>query len=148
MISTYASANKLILGQLKTDQKSNEITAIPALLSLLDLRGTLVTIDAMACQNQIASAIVDQGANYLLAVKNNQSKLAKAIRHAFAEQRSAMIDKEKFKPERGHGRVGSRQCHVLSAEVLDGDFSRWKDLTRLVMVENLPLVKGKALTLE
>ncbi len=130
------------------DKRQSAKITYPALLSLLDLRGTLVTIDAVACQTQIASAIVDQGTNYLLAVKNNRSKLAKAIRNAFAEQRLAMIDKEKFKPERGHGHVESRQCHVLSAEVLDGDFSRWKDLTSLVRVENLRLVKGKELILE
>lgn len=77
MISAYASSNKLVLGQLKTDQKSNEITAIPELLKMLDLRGALVTIDAMACQTKIAKAIVNQGGDYLLAVKNNQGQLRK-----------------------------------------------------------------------
>ena len=84
MISAYASANKLVLGQLKTDNKSNEITAIPELLRLLDLRGALVSIDAMGCQTKIAKMIVDQGGDYLLAVKGNQSKLARAVQALFA----------------------------------------------------------------
>lgn len=148
MISAYASANNLVLGQLKTDQKSNEITAIPELLSLLDLRGALVTIDAMACQTKIASCIVGQGADYLLAVKNNQGNLSKAIKKAFANHRSGAIGETKHRLEQGHGRIESRQCHVLSKEALDGDFSRWKGLTSIVMIENYRAVKGKGLTLE
>jgi predicted transposase YbfD/YdcC len=62
MVSAYASANQLVLGQLKTDKKSNEITAIPKLIKLLDLRGALVTIDAMACQTKIAKTIMSAGA--------------------------------------------------------------------------------------
>lgn len=69
MISSYASSNKLVLGQLKKEQKSNEITAIPELIKMLDIKGALVTIDAMACQTKIAKAIVDKGADYLLAAK-------------------------------------------------------------------------------
>ncbi len=88
MISAYASSNKLVLGQLKTEEKSNEITAIPELIKILDLKGALVTIDAMACQTKIAKAIVEQGGDYLLAVKNNQGKLRQAIeKHShFSEQ--------------------------------------------------------------
>lgn len=78
MVSAYASSNKLVLGQLKTDQKSNEITAIPELIKMLDIRGALVTIDAMACQTEIAKSIVSQGGDYLLAVKGNQSTLLMA----------------------------------------------------------------------
>lgn len=77
MISAYASLNKLVLGQLKTDQKSNEITAIPELLNMLDLRGALVTIDAMACQTKIAKTIVNQGGDYLLAVKKTKVNYVK-----------------------------------------------------------------------
>ncbi|CAM3740882.1 ISAs1 family transposase [Vibrio aquimaris] len=70
MISTYASSNKLVLGQLKTEQKGNEIKAIPELINMLDIKGALVTIDAMAFQT-----IVEQGGDYWLAVKCNQGKL-------------------------------------------------------------------------
>ena len=68
MISAYASSNKLVLGQLKTEEKSNEITAIPELIKMLDIKGVLVTIDAMTCQTKIAKAIVEHGDDYLLAV--------------------------------------------------------------------------------
>ena len=69
MISAYGSSNKLVVGQFKTKQKSNEITAIPDLIKMLDIKGALVTIDAMVCQTKIAKAIVEQGGGYLLAVK-------------------------------------------------------------------------------
>ncbi|MCE9688290.1 ISAs1 family transposase, partial [Shewanella sp. AS16] len=148
MISAYASANQLVLGQLKTDCKSNEITAIPALIQMLDLRGALVTIDAMACQTKIAKAIISQGGDYLLAVKGNQGKLAKAVRTAFESYRQAPIDHTKWQAEQHHGRVESRTCHVLSAKQLEGNFSAWKGLNTLVMVENFRAEKGKVANIE
>jgi predicted transposase YbfD/YdcC len=148
MISAYASANKLVLGQLKTDCKSNEITAIPELIRLLDLRGALVTIDAMACQTKIAKAIVEQGGDYLLAVKGNQSKLAKAVHQAFNTHRISTPDAVRLNTELKHGRVESRISHVLSADVLDGDFSRWSNLKTITMVESYRTEKGKAIQLE
>ena len=69
MVSAFAAQNRLVLGQVKTDAKSNEITAIPELLALLDIKGCLVSIDAMGCQTEIASTIVEGGGDYLLAVK-------------------------------------------------------------------------------
>ncbi|MEF1257300.1 ISAs1 family transposase, partial [Vibrio sp. M260112] len=107
MISAYASSNKLVLGQLKTEEKSNEITAIPELIKLLDIKGALVTIDAMACQTEVAKTIIEQDADYLLAVKNNQGKLRKAIEQAFAKQRASKP--KNIKIEQGHGRIEVRQ---------------------------------------
>ena len=75
MVSAWASANRLVLGQCKVDEKSNEITAIPELLRALELHGCLVTIDAMGCQTAIADLIVEQGADYLLQLKKNQGNL-------------------------------------------------------------------------
>ena len=146
MISAYASSNKLVLGQLKTDQKSNEITAIPELLKMLDLRGALVTIDAMACQTKIAKAIVNQGGDYLLAVKNNQGQLRKAVEKAFSHQRATIT--QDINVERGHGRVESRQCYVFNSDVLEGDFSRWTGLQNIIMVENFRYKKEKSIDLE
>ena len=83
LVSAWASANTLTLGQVKTEEKSNEITAIPRLLELLDLRGCIVTIDAMGCQKEIAQGIVDREADYLLAVKENQGRLYQDIRDLF-----------------------------------------------------------------
>ena len=121
MVSAYASANQLVLGQVKTDKKSNEITAIPALIKMLDLRGAIVTIDAMACQTKIAKAITVKGGDYLLAVKGNQGKLAKAVLAAFAPSRRAAIDKGTCQVEKQKGRVEARTCHVLSAAELTAE---------------------------
>lgn len=84
MVSAFASANGMVLGQVKTDAKSNEITAIPELLALLDMTGCLISIDAMGCQTEIAAQIVDKGGDYLLAVKGNQETLHRAVREALA----------------------------------------------------------------
>lgn len=148
MVSAYANANQLVLGQLKTDSKSNEITAIPALITMLDLRGAIVTIDAMACQTKIAKAITNKGGDYLLAVKGNQGTLAKAIHAAFAPYRRAPIDKATCQIEKQKSRVEGRTCHVLDASELEGDFSTWSGLTCIVMVENYRAAKGKKPELE
>jgi len=148
MVSAYASANQLVLGQLKTNKKSNEITAIPELIKMLDLRGAIVTIDAMACQTKIAKAITSKGGDYLLAVKGNQGKLSAAIQTAFAPHRRAPIDKTTYQIEKQKGRIEARTCHVLKASELEGDFSTWSGLASIVMVENYRVAKGKAPVLE
>lgn len=79
MVSAFSAQNQVVLGQVKTSEKSNEITAIPELLQLLELKGCLVTLDAMGCQRKIAQTILDKEADYLLAVKGNQGKLAEAF---------------------------------------------------------------------
>ncbi len=84
MVNVWASANGLVLGQAKVDEKSNEITAIPKLLQLLELSGCIVTIDAMGCQKEIARQILEAGADYLLAVKENQSHLKAICTKTFA----------------------------------------------------------------
>lgn len=80
MVNTWCSQTKIILGQLKTDEKSNEIAAVPELLKLLDIKARLITADAMSCQKQIVKTCIDHGADYLLAVKNNQPKLLAEIK--------------------------------------------------------------------
>jgi hypothetical protein len=85
MVSAWASKNSLVLGQVKTDEKSNEITAIPEWLKGLELKGCLVTIDAMGCQKKIAETIIEQEADYLLALKDNQPKLHQAVQDYFAK---------------------------------------------------------------
>ena len=85
MVSAWAVSNHLVLGQRKVDAKSNEITAIPKLLAMLDLAGCVVTIDAMGCQKDVATQIVDQGADYVLALKGNQGKLYEDTALFFAQ---------------------------------------------------------------
>ena len=83
LVSAWASANTLTLGQVKTAEKSNEITAIPQLLQMLELKGCIVTIDAMGCQKEIAQGILDRGAGYMLALKENQGQLYADVRDLF-----------------------------------------------------------------
>jgi predicted transposase YbfD/YdcC len=121
-----------VLGQQKVNEKSNEITAIPALLELLVIKGYLITIDAMGCQLKIAEKIVDREADYLLAVKDNQGVLLEDIREAF----ESTAPKDSYKQSNvGHGRVETRSTSVL--EDLDWICrkEKWKNLATLIKVE-------------
>ncbi len=102
MVSAWASANNLVLGQRKTDAKSNEITAIPQLLAALELSGTVVTIDAIGCQKAIAQQIATQQAAYILAVKENQPSLLADIKDSFRMLAAPSVDEQ---IDCGHGRV-------------------------------------------
>jgi predicted transposase YbfD/YdcC len=85
MVSAWASANRLVLGQVKVSEKSNEITAIPSLLEALEVAGCIVTLDAMGCQTDIAEKIIDREAEYVLALKENQGNLYEDVEHLFAD---------------------------------------------------------------
>ncbi len=126
MINAFACANKLVLGQLSTDSKSNEITAIPELLRLLDIKGALVSIDAMGCQKKIANTIVEQQADYLLAVKGNQESLHLAIKEMFKNFRSTA--EQTYTTEKNRGRLEARSSQVLCAKQLAKDFPQWPKL--------------------
>ena len=92
MVNVWASANGLALGQAKVEEKSNEITAIPKLLQLLELAGCIVTIDAMGCQKEIARQIIEAEADYLLAVKENQGHLYEDVRDLFQHRKQPALD--------------------------------------------------------
>jgi predicted transposase YbfD/YdcC len=139
MVSAWAKGNGVSLGQVKTDEKSNEITAIPALLGLLELRGCIVTIDAMGCQREIAEKIREQGADYVLAVKANQKELHEAMEDYFetaqqADYRAVTLERVE-EVDSGHGRVEVRHYELV------GDLStlpkpeQWKDLQGIARVE-------------
>lgn len=108
MASAFATQNGLCLGQV-TKEKSNEITAIPQLLSLLDVKGCIVPIDAMGCQKNIASKIVKQGAGYILVVKGNQPLLEEDIRDTIRFNKPVSFDVD---VDCGHGRIQSGECSV------------------------------------
>jgi predicted transposase YbfD/YdcC len=115
MVSAWATEQHLSLGQVATSEKSNEITAIPELLELLDLNGAIVTIDAMGCQKAIASKIIERGGHYALTVKDNQPNLLEDIR---ASLQKAMEDDLKELDEfstrdKGHGRIENRHYTIL-----------------------------------
>ena len=117
LVSAWATEHHLSLGQVATAEKSNEITAIPELLDLLELHGAIVTIDAMGCQKAIASKIIERGGNYLLVVKDNQPTLLQDIDQAIGrafETNFQGIDHDQHSTEdHGHGRVEKRHCTIL-----------------------------------
>jgi predicted transposase YbfD/YdcC len=151
MVSAWASANRLVLGQIATDAKSSEITAIPALLDLLLLKGCIVTIDAMGCQREIAAQIVDKGADYVLALKENQAALYHEAIHLFADAAAtgfADYDSDAAQTlDGGHGRVEIRRYWTISDATtiahLDPD-GAWAGLRAVGKVEAERREKGEA----
>jgi len=120
LVSALATTNGVVLGQVATDKKSNEITAIPKLLEILDITGCLVTIDAMGTQADIAADIVAQGGDYLLALKGNQGLLSKSVKACFEATPASPLDPKEqdylstnTTEDTGHGRVERRDCTVL-----------------------------------
>jgi predicted transposase YbfD/YdcC len=132
MVSAWASANNLVLGQRKTDAKSNEIMAIPELLRVLELSGATVTIDAMGCQKNIARQIVEQKGDYVLAVKENQPSLLADVKDSFQMLAADAVANE---TDCGHGRVETRCCSVLADLSLIDNTQDWAALRSVVRIE-------------
>ena len=147
VVSAWASANRVVLGQQKVDEKSNEITAIPALLRLLDLKGCIVTIDAMGCQKAIARTIVEQEADYVLTLKANHGRLYEEVQRFFARaQQRQFVDvpHQYYHTLDGqHGRVEERRYWVVSALSGFSETQDWLGLQSLGMVERQRTGAGK-----
>ena len=147
LVSAWATANRVVLGQVATAAKSNEITAIPQVLAMLHLEGCIVTIDAMGCQTAIAKQIVAQGGDYVLALKGNQGTLAAEVEEAFIEadvREYAEVTSEVLETtEQGHGRRETRRYRTL------GDLSGlphsalWEAINMIGMVESEREINGK-----
>jgi predicted transposase YbfD/YdcC len=143
-VTAFLSGSGLVLGATKTERKSNEITAIPELLRLIDLRGATVTIDAMGCQTEIAQTIVEGGGNYLLAVKENQPTLHQEVVETFTEAadgRKRTIDEqprpqvETFEEvEKGHGRIETRNTILCRDLAWVSTADRWKAIAFIAVV--------------
>lgn len=140
LVSTFVIGQGITLGQLSTDVKSNEITAIPELLDMLDVKNSIVTIDAMGCQTAIEAKIIDKGARYVLGLKGNQGRLAEQVADFFE-----IAEKESYKNlaaiadvsyDKGHGQVETRRCVALSAQYLD-HAQAWIGLSSMVMEESI-----------
>ena len=136
IVSAYSKRSKLVIGQVKADEKSNEITAIPGLLDLLYLKGAIVTIDAAGCQKKIVKKIVKRGAGYVISLKGNQSTIHDEIR-AFMQDPAF---KKKFKKattvDKGHGRVETRTCWQTDDIEWFADRDKWAGLRSVCMAES------------
>lgn len=144
LVSAFASEFGITLGQLKTAEKSNEITAIPELIELLDVTGSIVTIDAMGCQTKIVEKIVDKEADYLIGLKGNQETLSEDVRFFF-ENRTR---KAKFftvsEYDKGHGRVETRTCVVTEdVDWLNELHPKWKNLKSIIEIKSTREIKDK-----
>lgn len=138
MVSAFVSRQNLCLGQLATEQKSNEITAIPKLLGLLDLKNCMVTIDAMGCQIEISKKILKKDAHYILQVKNNQKGLLEQIEKLFTIARLADEDSQS---NLDHGRIEQRRCATISdLNHLDG-YRDWPGIKTIIRIDSQRIEK-------
>lgn len=159
VVSAWAESNGLVLGQLKVADKSNEITAVPELLRVLELSGCIVTIDAMGCQKQIAREIIEADADYVLALKGNQETVHAEVKafldSALAERQSpravgAKLSKEAAglaqleTVEKDHGRLETRRYYQSDQLGWFADRSKWEGLRSVGMVESIREIEGKA----
>jgi predicted transposase YbfD/YdcC len=150
MVSAFATGARLVLAQQKVDEKSNEITAIPKLLDLLDLKGHIVTIDAIGTQKAIAKQIIEQGGDYILALKGNQGTLNGDVR-LFLETElkkttSKAIEDSYEDIDKGHGRIETRKCFVSSQVDWLNQKEQWVGLKTVAMIEETQEVEGKIST--
>lgn len=147
LVHAYASECQLLLGQVATSEKSNEITAIPELLGLLDIQGAIVTIDAMGCQRKIAKDIVAKEANYVLSLKGNQGALEKEVSEFFTDALSDEKTKKNLAysetTDGDHGRVEVRKVYVTQDISWFEDKKEWAQLSSFIRVESERYVEGK-----
>lgn len=140
LVSAWATTSRLVLGQEAVDKKSNEITAIPKLLEQLELKGCIVTIDAMGTQKKIAQQIGQAGADYILALKGNQGKLSRSVREWFEGQKASATEWMEtgwHQTEEGHHRLETRTIwQIPASQVLSQELREpWQKLQTLVIVE-------------
>lgn len=138
-LNAYAGEHHLSLAQIKVSDKSNEITAIPELLTLLDIKGHTITIDAMGCQQQIARQIAESNSYYVLAVKGNQQQLSDEIENAFSHRTSTSTHQT---IEKSHGRIEERTCSVIQDLRFIDDDKQWEDLKSVIRIESKRTIKA------
>ncbi|MHB1155093.1 MAG: ISAs1 family transposase [Eubacteriales bacterium] len=134
IVSAWATENRLVLGEIATEQKSNEITAIPELLKMLNLHGCIVTIDAMGTQKDIARTIISKDADYLLSVKDNQSNLLNDISLYFSTEKNGCSYAQTT--EKSHGRYEKRECWVSTDIDWLWQRSDWQGLSGIAMIRS------------
>ncbi len=147
MVSAWASANRVVLGQVKTETESNEITAIPKLLQVFEIKGCIVTIDAMGCQTKIAENIIEKEADYVLVVKADQGNLFKEVKALFEEAEANNREDEAIDyyetREKNHGRIEIRRYRVMDKVTDLSMKDNWKAINLIGLVESVRTVNGK-----
>ena len=150
MVSAFASEARLVLGQRKVDDKSNEITAIPELLTLSDIKGSIITIDAMGCQKQIAKNIVEKEADYVFSLKKNHGNLFDDVKTFFEFEKKEKFRNTKFdyheELNKEHGRIESRKCWVSSQIDWIDQKDKWANFNTIGMIESTRTIKNKTTT--
>jgi predicted transposase YbfD/YdcC len=147
MVSAFAARQRLVLGQVKVAEKSNEIVAIPKLLDMLAIEGAIVTIDAMGCQRGIAQKVVDKKADYILALKGNQGSLREDVEVFVAEQKAASFKDTRISQDQtvdgDHGRIETRTTTVIHDVAWLQERHDWPGLKAIVMIESSRETGGK-----
>lgn len=133
MVSAWCGENNLVLGQIKTQAKINEIAALKELITLMDIEDCLITIDAMGCQKEIVKMIVDKNADYVIAVKENQGNLLKEIKDSFRFLKPNDTHEELTKD---HGRIEARKCEIITNLEMIETKQQWEKLTTLIKVSS------------
>ena len=139
MVSAWANTNNIVLGQLKVNEKSNEITAIPKLLDALFIENSIITVDAMGCQTEIAKKAIEQKADYILAVKGNQKTLEENIKSSFNLIKPEDISESH---EEGHGRIETRKCMIIRNLEHIENATKWTNLNTIIKVESERHIKS------
>jgi predicted transposase YbfD/YdcC len=145
LVSAWSSTNKLVLGQAKTDCKTNEVSAIKALLSLLDIENCVITADAMSANKTIVEQIITAKADYLIALKNNQKNLLEAVNYEFKTQ--VNIDTNEH-IQKDHGRIETRRCEVIERLNEVEKNEQWKGLRRIVKITSTRVIDNVSSTEE
>jgi predicted transposase YbfD/YdcC len=140
LVHAWSEANNICLGQIKTEEKSNEITAISELLDLLEIKGSIITIDAMGTQTAIAEKIIEKGADYILSVKGNQKTLLEEVT-TVCNRFNPVSDITEV--EKGHGRIETRRCEVFEKTVTVDLEQRWKGLQTIIKITSTREIKEK-----
>lgn len=142
-VSAFASQNQLVLCQQVVEEKSNEITAVPKLLDMIDCQGAIITVDALNCQTEIAKKVIKKKADYIFAIKGNQGELYEQVVARFNSQ---SIDSKDTSHDLGHGRVETRRCNVIENLNFVDNASSWEGLKSIVKIESERYMKATSET--
>ena len=144
-VHAWSVENGICLGQMECGEKTNEITVIPKILDLLDIKGSIITIDAMGTQRAIAEKIIDNGGDYILAVKGNQGCLEEEV-HTTCKRNRPLSDS--CVVEKGHGRIETRRCEVFEKGLIVDFENKWKKLTTVIKITSTRELPGRTETQE